>query len=293
MERFDPASVDAFLVASGLSDENRRRCMRVIRRLIAGQGIRNKRKADVFMAGRVVTRATDLETLKALAKAWLPYTGKGPHLDSSNGWSLAHPIQKLIQYRDATQPRAAPPSPLPSGFGAGLVAFYERELQASRGEEAPAAVAARAPPAARFAAPDASVQMARTLGINGHLKQWLRHGAGNTGRNRINYLNACDSVRLDKIRAYLRTTEEGATLLRAARLTCDTATLDHVNPQSKGGSNHIFNLHLMPGAANSHFRERHWMDAEKQLYVGPTQVELVKKLMVSMRPLASEVTTDL
>ena len=135
--------------------------------------------------------------------------------------------------------------------------------------------------------------MARTLGLHGPLKDWLRRGAGSTGKTKVNYLTMNSETLIKKIRMYLTSTEDGAHLLDAAALTPETMEIDHVNPQCQAGPHHLFNLHLMPGAANAHFNGRHWMDAEKRAYVGSTQIELVKKLMTKLNEFAQEISCEL
>lgn len=75
-------------------------CKRVIRKLISGEGVKHKAKpGEVFALGRVITPNDDLVALKLEAKAWLPHTGPNA-LDKGHGWALAHPIQKLIEYKN-------------------------------------------------------------------------------------------------------------------------------------------------------------------------------------------------
>lgn len=75
-------------------------CRRVIRKLISGEGVKHKAKpGEVFAVGRVITPNDDLVALKLEAKEWLPHTGPNA-LDKGHGWALAHPIQKLIEYKN-------------------------------------------------------------------------------------------------------------------------------------------------------------------------------------------------
>ena len=97
---FDLAAIDAYLKSRALSDSNRTKCMGVILNLVTGRGVTHKNKSGVFLQGRCVTPHDDLEALRTEANEWLPYT-KGPNcLDTSHGWRLNHPIQKLIDYKN-------------------------------------------------------------------------------------------------------------------------------------------------------------------------------------------------
>ena len=105
----DLESIDAYLKSCALSDSNRTKCMRVILNLVTGRGVTHKNKSDVFLQGRCVTPHDDLEALRTEANEWLPYT-RGPNcLDTSHGWCLNHPIQKLIEYKNHLLGIEAPP----------------------------------------------------------------------------------------------------------------------------------------------------------------------------------------
>ena len=106
---FDLAAIDAYLKSRALSDSNRTKCMGVILNLVTGRGVTHKNKSGVFLQGRCVTPYDDLEALRTEANEWLPYT-KGPNcLDTSHGWRLNHPIQKLIDYKNHLLGIEAPP----------------------------------------------------------------------------------------------------------------------------------------------------------------------------------------
>ena len=93
---FDPAAIEAYLDEGlGISSSNRNSVMRVLRKLITGQGVAHTNKSDVFLAGHRVTPRDDLDAILAQAKEWLP-----PSLDGGNGYALRHPIQKLIYYKN-------------------------------------------------------------------------------------------------------------------------------------------------------------------------------------------------
>ena len=81
-------------------------CKRVIRKLISGEGVKHKAKpGEAFALGRVITPNDDLVALKLEAKEWLPHTGPNA-LDKGHGWALAHPIQKLIEYKNHLRAQA-------------------------------------------------------------------------------------------------------------------------------------------------------------------------------------------
>ena len=81
-------------------------CKRVIRKLISGEGVKHKAKpGEAFALGRVITPNDDLVALKLEAKEWLPHTGPNA-LDKGHGWALAHPIQKLIDFKEHLRAQA-------------------------------------------------------------------------------------------------------------------------------------------------------------------------------------------
>lgn len=96
---FNVEDVEAFL-ETRVTENNRHRCMRVIRNLVTGKGETHKAKPnESFMKGHAVTPSDDLEDLQRRAREWLPF--KGPDaLDRGHGWALNHPIQKLIEYKN-------------------------------------------------------------------------------------------------------------------------------------------------------------------------------------------------
>ena len=106
---FDLASIDAYLKSCGLSESNRTKCMRVILNLVMGRGVTHKNKSGVFLQGRCVTPHDDLQAVRTEANEWLPYTKSTHCLDTSHGWCLNHPIQKLIDYKNHLLGIEAPP----------------------------------------------------------------------------------------------------------------------------------------------------------------------------------------
>ena len=109
--------------------------------------------------------------------------------------------------------------------------------------------------------PSALQQMVRTCALNEALLAHL-HTKG-----MLNF--AHKSIR-QTVEAWYRT--HGADLMCAAGLDPQEFSVHHVIPEAQGGSDIIFNLHLMPTSANSHFQDR-W-DTEKKLYIGNRQVNL-------------------
>ena len=92
---------EAFLVAKGLSDSNREKCARVVKKLVNGNGIKHKnRPGSKFCEGRRVTLDDDLEKLRLEAKRWLPYQKNQPNcLDGGHGWALNHPLARLRDFQ--------------------------------------------------------------------------------------------------------------------------------------------------------------------------------------------------
>ena len=95
---FDPVDIEAFL-ATRVSESNKKSCMRVIRKLISGEGVTHKAKPnESFLKDTPVRPTDDLEGLRMQAAKWLPHCGKDA-LDKGHGWALNHPMQKLIDYK--------------------------------------------------------------------------------------------------------------------------------------------------------------------------------------------------
>ena len=95
---FNPTDIEAFL-APRLSESNTKACVRVIRKLISGEGVTHKAKpGEVFLKGKCVVPTDDIEELKMRATEWLPHSGIGA-LDKGHAWALDHPLQKLIKFK--------------------------------------------------------------------------------------------------------------------------------------------------------------------------------------------------
>ena len=141
---------------------------------------------------------------------------------------------------------------------------------------------AQEPVHTRWGKPSSNVQRARTLGDNQELRQWLRTGAGNPKNKGYDFTKDSGAIVLGKVREYLRT-PAGLELLMACDIHPSEATFDHVWPESMGGPDDLWNIHLMPKPANSHFSNRPWCDPEKRDYVGLNQMHLVEKLAMRAR----------
>ena len=107
-----------------LSDNNVAQVERAIHKLMAGEGQTANLWRATFRPGAPVTLHEDLEALKAEAVAFTHAHGVDPHdprlpplddaspperkraakrgcgYDRSNGWTLTHPLQKLIEYKE-------------------------------------------------------------------------------------------------------------------------------------------------------------------------------------------------
>ena len=111
---FDLADVERFLKQRDTED-NVRKCMRKIRRLVTGQGVSHEHRSDVFMRGVPVVPSDDLKELRMRANKWLPYTRAKGRADRSGGWALTHPIAKLQLYKkEVLLSRPLPPLLPPS-----------------------------------------------------------------------------------------------------------------------------------------------------------------------------------
>jgi hypothetical protein len=94
-----------------LTYSNRTRVMKVVARLVNGQGVYHRAKTGGFCVGYPVTLADDLHALRRMANVWLPYTGANC-LDRGHGFVLNHPIQKMILFKEWLEAleAASPPS---------------------------------------------------------------------------------------------------------------------------------------------------------------------------------------
>ena len=82
-----------------VSRSNKAQCMRVIKKLMHGEGIAHKNKpGEVFMQGVPVTLDMDLVAIREDAKLWLPCSGPNA-LDKGHGWALSHPLGWLQKYK--------------------------------------------------------------------------------------------------------------------------------------------------------------------------------------------------
>ena len=92
-----------------VSHSNRRSIMRVMRKLVSGEGIAHRsRPGERFLAGHPLCLSDDLEEVRAAAAEWLPYRKNDPNcLDKGHGWALNHPLVWLIKYRNALVPAHA------------------------------------------------------------------------------------------------------------------------------------------------------------------------------------------
>ena len=90
------------LETQNISKSNREACMRVVKKLSKGTGIKHKNKPDeVFCKERRICLEDDLEQLRLEAKFWLPYQKSDPTcLDRGHGWALNHPIARLIDFKN-------------------------------------------------------------------------------------------------------------------------------------------------------------------------------------------------
>ena len=87
-----------------VSDNNRRACVRVMRRLMAGQGVTHINKpGEVFYQGYHVTIDDDIPAIRAEAFAWLPPSGPNV-LDGGHGWALNQPLGWFIRYKNEHGP---------------------------------------------------------------------------------------------------------------------------------------------------------------------------------------------
>ena len=98
-ETFDLNDIHAYLRTTGLSAKNTKKTMRVLSALINGHGITYRHRSDTFMNGHAVTPYDDLGALRDAANAWLPYLRGSQNVDRTHGWTINHPILRLIDYK--------------------------------------------------------------------------------------------------------------------------------------------------------------------------------------------------
>lgn len=292
---------------------NVERCMVKARALASGEGInyapRGAKRYDRFMKGENVNFWTcDVEEMKRRAQVWLPCDGpKSTWADKTNGWVWKHPLERIHQFQLCHKPSsssaasysAASLSQQRQEDLSGLAVYYTRELDETHVDadvlcgmtrardtaEAHGAGQTPSAPPNRWEPPGPNVQRLRTLGGNQELITYLRNGAGqpqNKKRRRVDYVRKSGESLHKMVTAWLKT-PDGIELLRGCDVCPDAATIDHVMPESLGGPDHLWNYHIMPRSANSHFKERPWTDAEKQQYVGASQVHFVRKLLSEAR----------
>ena len=100
-DEFDIKDFSDHLAMTGVSTSNRQACVRVVKKLITGQGVTHRNKpGEAFLHGYKVTPKDDIDAIRMTANAWLPCR-KGPGcLDKGHGWALDHPLKKLKMFKD-------------------------------------------------------------------------------------------------------------------------------------------------------------------------------------------------
>ena len=86
--------------SASLSEANTKSVMRVVKKLVSGEGVAHSGKpGETFYEGVKVSLEHDLEKMQKEAAEWLPYKGNDA-VDKGHGWALNHPIQKMIDYKN-------------------------------------------------------------------------------------------------------------------------------------------------------------------------------------------------
>ena len=92
--------IDAWL-STQMSDSNRKSCVRVLKKLMSGQGVTHKAKpGEAFLAGHALSLNDEVVALRKDANLWLPCNGKDA-LDKGHGWALYHPLGWFNKYKQA------------------------------------------------------------------------------------------------------------------------------------------------------------------------------------------------
>ena len=99
----DAIQIEAFdaYLATCVSDSNRKSCVRVIKKLVSGEGVTHKNKpGETFLGGHVLTLSDDIASTQKQAAVWLPFRKGGPDcLDLGHGWALNHPLMWLGKFK--------------------------------------------------------------------------------------------------------------------------------------------------------------------------------------------------
>ena len=245
-----------------------------------------------------------LKSIARLLVCWVAEELK--RAGSGNGFDDHFIVKHSAPDTRVTETPVVTPDKGDDAWGARLVEYYDTELHAAethRHEPNDQRAHAQEKDASdghatksAWEEPSYTVKCMRTLANHRGLIKYLHGGANDRAakKQRINYLNYSDETMFQKVRAYFRDTEEGRLHLKECGVTVDTFTIDHVNARCLGGPNHLWNLHIMPSGANAHFNGRHWMDPEKQRYVGEQQMRYVKKLMmlIGASPIVANVVPE-
>jgi hypothetical protein len=85
----------AYLAANDVSDQNQRNTMKVVEALASGEGIHHPLEPrNVFAHGQCISLRSDLAALREQARGWLSRED-----DSSRGWKLHTPLNKLRAFQ--------------------------------------------------------------------------------------------------------------------------------------------------------------------------------------------------
>ena len=162
-----------------------------------------------------------------------------------------------------------------------LIAFVAEQLRAINGSGGLTTVLTtrRVTPKSviLFTPPTSTVRDLRCCSTSTGLLMYLKQFTIETNFGRCSCDVAAHPDVFKHIRDYFSITLKGRAELREMELSPDAFHVDHVLPLCLNGPSHVKNAYLMPGGANSHFRDN--LDVAKRDYIGKKQLEAVRSLM--------------
>ncbi|MDA9633377.1 hypothetical protein N9S81_00395 [bacterium] len=272
-----------------LSENNRKQCVRVVKKLVSGEGVTHKAKpGEAFCKGRCITLEDDLEKLRLEGKAWLPYQKNDPNcLDHGHGWALNHCIARLRDYQ-VSKRNAETTAPTSSAA--------VQELGSSDEEEDPKEDSHAMVLAEEAAAVDSTKDAETTASMDvdeddidmdaagggrivihterGYTYTWpkaYQQFARTVHMNRRLCTHLKKKGMLNKAHPQMKTTiskffNDNPEELDGTGLVLGGYAVDHVMAKNGEGLDHVANFHLMPCGVNCHFGDK-WT-SEKRRYVG-------------------------
>ena len=90
---------EVYLLAR-ITENNSRRILPTIEKLLSGAGVTHKNASEPFFKGRALTLEDDIECVRQAAAEWLPFQASDPRcLDHGHGWAVNHPLQWFFNFK--------------------------------------------------------------------------------------------------------------------------------------------------------------------------------------------------